>query len=290
MVGADDMVGALDKVDDGLYICGAVALQDVARLRRHGIKYILNAAEEDETYVHEDNKLYRELNEHFRANSFLGGGHTATLMDYAQCEHIQAAALDRDKFPHLLRWHACVSHLRALHPTHDRLGRPIPAGVAANLAGGQYAAMPLLRLKEFFEVKTLGAKDEDHYDLSARFNEIANFIAEGKEAGGVAVHCVHGISRSATSVIAYLMLKEQLSLYAAFLKVHCARDKILPNPGFWEQLQVRYKQLLKEGVELQNSLDTSDQPGEGASSTHERGIKRIQTLDEDVARLDKDFL
>jgi len=47
--------------------------------------------------------------------------------------------------------------------------------------------------------------------------------------------------------------------------------------------------LLKEGVELQNSLDTSDQPGEGASSTHERGIKRIQTLDEDVARLDKDF-
>lgn len=40
------MGNSLDKVDDGLYICSVEGLQDIDRLRRHGITHILNAASE----------------------------------------------------------------------------------------------------------------------------------------------------------------------------------------------------------------------------------------------------
>lgn len=39
------------------------------------------------------------------------------------------------------------------------------------------------------------------------FDEISNLIEQGRQNGGVLVHCYAGVSRSSTFVIAYIMQK-----------------------------------------------------------------------------------
>lgn len=51
----------------------------------------------------------------------------------------------------------------------------------------------------------------------------------------VLVHCVVGVSRSATLVLAYLMLRQQMSLRQAVIAVRQHRW-IFPNRGFLHQL------------------------------------------------------
>lgn len=55
-------------------------------------------------------------------------------------------------------------------------------------------------------------------------------------AGRVLVHCARGISRSAALVLAFLMIKERLTLVEAAEVVHKHRN-ILPNVGFLNQLR-----------------------------------------------------
>jgi len=50
------------------------------------------------------------------------------------------------------------------------------------------------------------------------------------------VHCVAGVSRSATIVIAYLVARERMWLRDAFRFVQSRRRIIRPNPGFMEAL------------------------------------------------------
>lgn len=54
-------------------------------------------------------------------------------------------------------------------------------------------------------------------------------------AGKVLVHCARGISRSAALTLAYLMLREKLTLVEAVEAVRRHRN-ILPNIGFLNQL------------------------------------------------------
>lgn len=51
----------------------------------------------------------------------------------------------------------------------------------------------------------------------------------------VLVHCVVGVSRSATLVLAYLMLRQQMSLRQAVIAVRQHRW-VFPNRGFLHQL------------------------------------------------------
>lgn len=53
--------------------------------------------------------------------------------------------------------------------------------------------------------------------------------------GKILVHCQVGISRSATIVLAYLMLKQNMTLVEAIKKVKDERG-IYPNQGFLRQL------------------------------------------------------
>lgn len=55
------------------------------------------------------------------------------------------------------------------------------------------------------------------------------------DTGKVLVHCARGISRSGALVLAFLMIKEKLSLVQAIKVVHKHRN-ILPNVGFLNQL------------------------------------------------------
>lgn len=109
---------------------------------------------------------------------------------------------------------------------------------------------PRNQLEEQFSVKALECQDSEDCNLSVHFHDAANFIEEGRRQGGVVVHCAAGISRSSTSLIAYLMIKQHLSLNAAFLKVFAARSIVEPNAGFWRQLLDLEAVLKAEQVEL----------------------------------------
>ncbi|XP_075872321.1 uncharacterized protein LOC142881844 [Nelusetta ayraudi] len=90
------------------------------------------------------------------------------------------------------------------------------------------------------------AADRRDFDLAPYFGPAADFIHEALSqragvlwllsAGKVLVHCARGISRSAALALAYLMIRERLSLVAA-LELVCQRRNILPNAGFLEQLR-----------------------------------------------------
>ncbi|XP_053197023.1 dual specificity phosphatase 29-like [Scomber japonicus] len=80
------------------------------------------------------------------------------------------------------------------------------------------------------------APDCKHFDLSPFFTETADFIHSAlNQKGKVLVHCARGISRSATLVLAFLMIKERRTLVDALEAVRKHRN-ILPNVGFLNQL------------------------------------------------------
>ena len=67
----------------------------------------------------------------------------------------------------------------------------------------------------------------------------------GLSAGRVLVHCAMGVSRSATVVLAFLMIYENMTLVEAIQTVQAHRD-ICPNSGFLRQLQVLDNRLGRE--------------------------------------------
>ena len=82
------------------------------------------------------------------------------------------------------------------------------------------------------------ADDRPNVNLAQVFSKVASFCDEClKENKKVLVHCMMGISRSATCVIAYLMLKKGMNLRDAYNLVKNQRSCISPNPGFLTQLQ-----------------------------------------------------
>ena len=56
------------------------------------------------------------------------------------------------------------------------------------------------------------------------------------EGAGVLIHCMGGVSRSATFAIAYVMWKQQMRFDSAFAHVKALRQIVNPKPGFQEQL------------------------------------------------------
>jgi len=84
--------------------------------------------------------------------------------------------------------------------------------------------------------KGVQAHDERRFPLYRHFEESTAFIDSAMRTGGkVYVHCQQGISRSATFIIAYLMMKRGMSAKEAVSAVRRKRS-IFPNDGFFEQL------------------------------------------------------
>ncbi|CAG7836178.1 unnamed protein product [Allacma fusca] len=86
------------------------------------------------------------------------------------------------------------------------------------------------------QLKAIAALDEVGFPLYWYFNEATEFIDNALATGGkVLVHCREGISRSATLVIAYLMMKKGMTAKEAVRLVRNKRQ-IYPNDGFLLQL------------------------------------------------------
>ncbi|XP_005152845.3 dual specificity protein phosphatase 13-like [Melopsittacus undulatus] len=92
------------------------------------------------------------------------------------------------------------------------------------------------------------AEDSPNFDLSIYFYPVAQHIkaALNSPRGKVLVHCGMGISRSATLVLAFLMICEDMSLADAIQTVRSHRG-ICPNSGFLKQLWELDLQLRRQG-------------------------------------------
>ncbi|CAM4712319.1 unnamed protein product [Leuciscus chuanchicus] len=94
------------------------------------------------------------------------------------------------------------------------------------------------------------APDNRDFDITPFFYPTAGFIHQAlsqQREGKVLVHCARGVSRSATLVLAYLMICEKLTIAEAIDTV-CSHRNILPNAGFLQQLRQLDSNLRGDGI------------------------------------------
>lgn len=106
-----------------------------------------------------------------------------------------------------------------------------------------------------FNIQYKGLKllDVSQANISIHFTEISEFIDSGLQGGGkVLVNCQKGVSRSSAAVLAYLMLRHNMTAVAALVQVRQHRD-VRPNDGFLRQLAELDNKLRRERGELTSS-------------------------------------
>ncbi|KAG5272535.1 hypothetical protein AALO_G00166600 [Alosa alosa] len=96
--------------------------------------------------------------------------------------------------------------------------------------------------------------DEEATDLLAHWNDTYNFIVRAKKnQSKCLVHCKMGVSRSASTVIAYAMKEYGWSLEKALNFVKQKRSIACPNSGFMRQL-AEYEGILDASKQRHNKL------------------------------------
>ncbi|ELP94043.1 dual specificity phosphatase DUPD1, putative [Entamoeba invadens IP1] len=151
-----------------------------------------------------------------------------------------------------------VKHTESLF--YKTFGTPfaqvLPNEIAPHLYLGSMEATvkPTLRELKIHAVLSIGVKplynskkviylyipcgDTPTDNIAQHFSEAFEFIDQYiSEEKNVLVHCVAGVSRSASIVISYIMKKMKMTFPEAFQTVKDKRLCVCPNPGFTEQLQ-----------------------------------------------------
>jgi protein-tyrosine phosphatase len=72
----------------------------------------------------------------------------------------------------------------------------------------------------------LPAQDHEDYEIYKFFNQTYDFINQSRKHTNVLVHCMAGISRSVTIVIAYLLKKFKCSLGEVIRMLQRKRSKV----------------------------------------------------------------
>uniref|UniRef100_UPI00398EBA3F dual specificity protein phosphatase 18-like n=1 Tax=Pristiophorus japonicus TaxID=55135 RepID=UPI00398EBA3F len=94
------------------------------------------------------------------------------------------------------------------------------------------------------EYINIPVSDSPGSQLSEYFDMVADKIHHVEKLHGrTLLHCVAGISRSATLCLAYLMKYHHMSLVEAHAWLRARRPIIRPNSGFWKQL-IEYEDRL----------------------------------------------
>lgn len=91
---------------------------------------------------------------------------------------------------------------------------------------------------EDFTYHHLEIDDHPMEDILTHLDRCCAIINEARQGGGaVLVHCMAGISRSASVVVAYLVKFEKMPLPEALRHAKEIRTVVNPNPGFMQQLE-----------------------------------------------------
>jgi len=106
------------------------------------------------------------------------------------------------------------------------------------------------KYKDKFKYLCKAIEDNNEFDYSVHFDEVADFIHDAihKENGTVLVHCYWGINRSATAVIAYLIKYHKLTFEEGVKFTRERRNIISPNEAFSAQLEQFYSKC--NGIEI----------------------------------------
>ncbi|XP_028932005.1 dual specificity protein phosphatase 22-A-like isoform X1 [Ornithorhynchus anatinus] len=93
----------------------------------------------------------------------------------------------------------------------------------------------------------ISASDSSSQNLIQHFKECISFIHRCRlHGGGCLVHCLAGVSRSTTILVAYLMTVTDFGWEDCLSAVKAVRSYVSPNFGFQQQLQEFEMTLLKE--------------------------------------------
>jgi len=85
--------------------------------------------------------------------------------------------------------------------------------------------------------------DDEIYDISEALYIISSIINKSINKGSILIHCMAGVSRSPTFVLAYLIRYTFTDLAVSFHNVRKSR-RVLPNPCFMKQLMNFEKEVL----------------------------------------------
>ncbi|XP_074045218.1 protein phosphatase Slingshot homolog 2 isoform X2 [Macrotis lagotis] len=141
-----------------------------------------------------------------------------------------------------------------------------------------------------FEYHNIRVYDEEATDLLAYWNDTYKFISKAKKHGSKClVHCKMGVSRSASTVIAYAMKEYGWNLDRAYDYVKERRTVTKPNPSFMRQLE-EYQGILLASKQRHNKLwrshsdsDLSDHHEPICQSGMELNRKEITTSADRIA-------
>lgn len=129
-----------------------------------------------------------------------------------------------------------------------------------------------------FRYYNIRLRDHSTQDIARHFYNIFDFIETARQSGGrIFVHCIKGISRSPTMVIAYLMWYKRMGMYKALDFVRQARPVVDPNAGFifqlteWEHLHLEGKLKFQRPVVFRIEL-----PRESSASSINRPLEPQQ--------------
>ncbi|XP_018415896.1 PREDICTED: protein phosphatase Slingshot homolog 1 [Nanorana parkeri] len=105
-----------------------------------------------------------------------------------------------------------------------------------------------------FAYHNIRVYDEESTDLLSHWNDAYNFINKAKKNNSKClVHCKMGVSRSASTVIAYAMKEYGWSMENAYSYVKQRRSVTRPNSGFMRQL-LEYEGILDASKQRHNKL------------------------------------
>lgn len=119
---------------------------------------------------------------------------------------------------------------------------------------GMHAIYP-----EDFIYHTVDVLDIKKQDMTPFFNACNQFIDDAITNGGkVYVHCMCGVSRSVSIVLAYLAFKYGSKPTDALQDIQNIRNKANPNPSFRQQLDYYYYYVTQNDNELTQFMDDID--------------------------------
>ena len=103
------------------------------------------------------------------------------------------------------------------------------------------------RINEFIYTRQIDIIDVPQKNIVQYFEQCNQFLDNViKSQKNVLIHCICGVSRSITLIIAYFIYKFRISPKIALDYIQTKRPIANPNEGFMKQLEIYYEQLQRD--------------------------------------------